>query len=349
MSDKLTVTAARKALGRQLAELRGAANVTQVELAGLTLFSRSTVANVEAGYQPASPKFWRKCDEVLATGGTLRAAYDDLEDLNREVHRTAATAANDERRSVIGEQRQGGTVTAVGRSVQPAISNALTTLGGPRAGVATSSDDLESRVLHAYQGHRDGAAGPLSLVLVGGYAGSGKTEFARFLSAVTGWTILDKDTLTRALVEQLLLAHGNDVNDRHTSFYVEHVRPFEYTCLRDAAMENLRCGVSTVVTAPFAREFADPDWFTRLQNRSAAHGARLSVVWMQCDDASMRDYIAYRGAARDSWKLNNWLDYLATIDCDFVPPFEHHAVDNRLNAAVALADQARTVAARVQA
>jgi len=63
----------------------------------------------------------------------------------------------------------------------------------------------------------------------------------------------------------------------------------------------------------------------------------------------MRDYIAYRGAARDSWKLNNWSDYLATIDCDFAPPFEHHAVDNRLNAAVALADQARTVAARVRA
>ena len=348
MINKLTVTAARKALGRQLAELRSAASLTQSDLAAMTSFSRSTVANVEAGYQSAGPKFWRKCDEVLETGGTLRAAYDDLEDLNRDVHRMAAVAADHERRSVMGQQRQGATATEARPSVEPAISDALTTLGSPR-GTDADTADLESRVLHAYQLHRDEAADPLSLVLVGGFAGSGKTEFARFLAAVTGWTILDKDTLTRALVEQLLLAHGSDVNDRHTSFYVEHVRPFEYRCLLDATTENLRCGVSTVATAPFAREFTDRDWFRRLQNRCAAQGARLSVVWMQCDEVSMRDYIAYRGAARDSWKLNKWPDYLATIDCKFAPPFEHHAVDNRLNAAVALADQARTVAARVRA
>ena len=349
MTDKVTVTAARKALGRQLAELRSAATLTQSDLAALTFFSRSTVANVEAGYQSASPKFWRKCDEVLETGGALRAGYDDLEDLNRDVHRAAAIAADDERRSVIDQRRPGDTATAARLPVEPAISDALTALGGRRGGADTDSDDLESRVLHAYRHHRDEARDPLSLILVGGFAGSGKTEFARFLSAVTGWTILDKDTLTRALVEQLLLAHGSDVNNRHTSFYVEQVRPFEYRCLLDAATENLRCGVSTVVTAPFAREFADFDWSRRLQNRCAAQGARLNIVWMQCDEASMHDYIAYRGAARDSWKLNNWSDYLATIDCDFAPPFEHHAVDNRLNAAVALADQARTVAARVRA
>jgi predicted kinase/DNA-binding XRE family transcriptional regulator len=349
VTDKLTVTAARKALGRQLAELRGAAALTQADLASLASFSRSTVANVEAGYQSAGPKFWRKCDEVLETGGALRTAYDDLENLNRDVHRSAAAAADGERRSVMDSQRQGGSTTTARPSVEPVISEALTTLMRPRRGTDTDAHDLESRVLHAYQHHRDEAHDPLSLVLVGGFAGSGKTEFARFLSAVTGWTILDKDTLTRALVEQLLLAHGSDVNDRHTPFYVEQVRPFEYRCLLDATRDNLRCGVSTVVTAPFAREFGDGDWFKRLQNRCAAQGARLSAVWMQCDEASMRDYIAYRGAARDSWKLNNWADYLATINCDFAPPFEHHAVDNRLNAAVALADQACTVAERVRA
>jgi hypothetical protein len=68
---------------------------------------------------------------------------------------------------------------------------------------------------------------------------------------------------------------------------------------------------------------------------------------MSCDETSMRDYIAFRGAARDSWKLENWQDYLATIDVRFRPPFEHHRVDNRLNAAIALADQARDVALRV--
>ncbi|MGQ0779174.1 MAG: AAA family ATPase [Pseudonocardiales bacterium] len=139
------------------------------------------------------------------------------------------------------------------------------------------------------------------------------------------------------------------MNDRHSTFYLEQVRPFEYRCLLDAMTENLRCGVSTVVTAPFVREFTDVDWLSRVRNRCATHGARLSVVWMKCDEESMHDYIAFRGAARDTWKLSNWADYRDTINPDFDPPFEHYTVDNRLNAAVALADQAREITARVQA
>lgn len=80
-----------------------------------------------------------------------------------------------------------------------------------------------------------------------------------------------------------------------------------------------------------------------------AYGARFSVVWMNCDEDSMRDYIVFRGAARDGWKITNWQDYLDTINPEFTPPFAHHSVDNRLNSAVALADQAREVAGRVQA
>ncbi|WP_433245940.1 hypothetical protein ACQPYK_44350 [Streptosporangium sp. CA-135522] len=37
------------------------------------------------------------------------------------------------------------------------------------------------------------------------YAGSGKTEFSRFLSDITGWAFLDKDSLTRCIVERLLV------------------------------------------------------------------------------------------------------------------------------------------------
>lgn len=357
MTDQPTITAARKVLGRQLAELRSAANLTQSELADLVLFSRSTVGNVEAGFHTAGPRFWRTCDEVLMTGGTLRAAHDELVDFTRELHRSAAGSAQGLRHSEIAQWRRDRTAgshdpaeasPAPSSDVDPAITNALTTLGGCGAYLSTGSDGLETRVLTAYQQHRNGNPDPLSLILVGGFAGSGKTEFARFLSAVTGWTILDKDTITRALVEQLLLANGGDPNDRHTPLYMEHVRPFEYRCLLDAATENLRCGVSTVVTAPFVREFADGDWFTRLENRCAAHRARLSVVWMTCDEESMHDYIAFRGAGRDSWKLNNWHDYLATIDASFEPPFSHHCVANHLNGAVALADQARDIAARVR-
>jgi transcriptional regulator with XRE-family HTH domain/predicted kinase len=353
MVERSTVTAAWGAFGKQLAELRAAEGLTQTALAKLIDCSRSTVANIEIGYQPASPGFCRKCDDVLSTGGVLRAALDELEELQRESHRRAAASAEDDRKAQIEEWRQQGRVipeNPANGAAALAIRQALTTLDGHDSGNSNGveSGDLKMCVLDAYQQQRSAAEAPC-IVLVGGFAGSGKSEFARFLSSVTGWTILDKDTITRALVERLLLAFGGDVNDRHSTLYMEHVRPFEYRCLMDAMTENLRCGVSTVVTGPFVREFADMQWMMRVRNRCAAYRARLSVVWMNCDEESMRDYIAFRGAARDSWKLNNWPDYIDTIDLEFAPPFDHHSVDNRLNAAVALADQAREIAARVQA
>lgn len=345
--EKSTITAARKAFGKQLAGLRGAASLTQADLAGLIGYSRSTVANIEAGYQRANPRFCRKSDDALSTDEVLRAAYDELEELQRELHHRAALSAQDDRKTTIKEWQQeacgGGVATS-------AIRRALATLTSHGSGKAdgVETGDLETCVLNAYQQQRT-TAESLHTVLIGGFAGSGKREFARFLSSITGWNILDKHTITHPLAERLLIAYDKDPNDRHSAFYREQVRPFEYRCLMDAMTENLRCGVSTVVTAPFVREFADADWTARVRNRCAAHRSRLSVVWMNCDEESMRDYIVFRGAARDSWKINNWQDYVDTIDLEFTPPFDHHSVDNRLNAAVALADQAREVAAHVLA
>jgi transcriptional regulator with XRE-family HTH domain len=55
-------------LGARLAALREAAGYTQASLARLVGYSRSTVANAEAG-QGAARHFWEMCDEVL--GGTM--------------------------------------------------------------------------------------------------------------------------------------------------------------------------------------------------------------------------------------------------------------------------------------
>jgi predicted kinase len=260
---------------------------------------------------------------VLSTGGVLRAGYDELEKLRRESHRLAALSAEDDRQAQIEEwrhARRAVTQAAGNGAATSAVRQALATLVGNGYGHSNGAepDDLETCVLNAYQQQRR-TSGPLCVVLVGGFAGSGKREFARFLSSVTGWTILDKHTITHVLAEHLLLAHGKDPNDRHSAFYIEQVRPLEYRCLIDAMTENLRCRVSTVVTAPFVRKFADVDWVERVRNRCAAYGARFSVVWLTCDEESMRDYIVFRGAARDSWKISNWQDYLDTIDPKFTP------------------------------
>ncbi|GGO83632.1 AAA family ATPase [Nonomuraea cavernae] len=180
-----------------------------------------------------------------------------------------------------------------------------------------------------------------TLTLVGGYAGSGKTEFSRFLSEITGWALLDKDSMTCAMAERLLTSLGGDLHDRHTELYLREVRPLEYRCLMETAFDNLHVGTSAILAAPFIAELADADWICRLTDRCAAMGVDVAVIWMSCDIESMRRHIEFRSAARDAWKLANWGTYTSGLDIHNIPATADIAVDNRLGAAIDLVKQTR--------
>jgi DNA-binding transcriptional regulator YhcF (GntR family) len=185
------------------------------------------------------------------------------------------------------------------------------------------------------------------LVLAGGYAGSGKTELGRMIARLTGWAMLDKDTITRPVVEAALEKFGIPPSDRESDTYREVVRPAEYEALMNSITENLECGVSVVATAPFISELHDQAWLDRLDAQCRALPARLTIVWVACDADSMRSYLKRRGAARDSWKLSHWENYLAVIDLGFAPPHEHVRIDNSLGSRP-LHDQARDLIARIR-
>ena len=188
-------------------------------------------------------------------------------------------------------------------------------------------------------------ANPL-LILVGGYAGSGKSEFGKAVAQVTGWPVVDKDVTARPMTEQLLEALGQDRNDRHGQVYIEKVRPLEYRCTMEAAERNIQCGHSTIVTAPFLREMSSPTWTSELKNRCEWIGCEPVYVWMDCDMDTMRVHIERRGAARDAWKIANWSEYEATVDLAMRPCVPHVVVDNRANAALSLAAQALALTQR---
>ncbi|MFG1755230.1 AAA family ATPase [Streptosporangium sandarakinum] len=206
---------------------------------------------------------------------------------------------------------------------------------------------LRNRVVDAWRRRHGGGSPKPILVLVGGYAGSGKTEFSRFLSDITGWAFLDKDSLTRCIVERLLISLGGDPHDRHTELYLKEVRPFEYRCLMETAWDNLKVGTSAILSAPFIAELKDAEWFARLENRCAAKGVDVAAIWVRCDPESMREYIEFRGAARDAWKLENWEQYVTGLDVETSPPTAHVTVDNRLGSAISLADQTREALKRI--
>ncbi|MEV7547699.1 AAA family ATPase [Streptomyces sp. NPDC089915] len=226
----------------------------------------------------------------------------------------------------------------------PAVERALLRMIAPAVDEAAGRPDLRQRVIDAWKRrHTGGDPHRPVLLLVGGYAGSGKTELARFLVRLTGWPLLDKDPLTRPLAERLLTALGGDPDDRHTELYREHVRPAEYDCLMGSALANARCGISTVLCAPFTAEMTDPAWMRRLSDRANAMGVDVLPLWVRCDEESMREHIGSRGAARDAWKLAGWDAYAATLDTDLRPAVPHLLVDNRLGRAVTLADRVRQV------
>jgi DNA-binding transcriptional regulator YhcF (GntR family)/predicted kinase len=166
------------------------------------------------------------------------------------------------------------------------------------------------------------------VVIIGGYAGSGKTELGRVLARETGWPMLDKDTLTRPVVEAALEILGLSPNDRESDAYLTRIRPREYEALIAATDENLACGNSVIATAPFIREFRDAAWVARVEASFSAKNASTTFVWVHCDADTMHTYIRHRGAARDAAKLVDWPGYLAGIDVDFRPITRHHVIHN---------------------
>ncbi|MEU7406607.1 MULTISPECIES: AAA family ATPase [unclassified Streptomyces] len=187
----------------------------------------------------------------------------------------------------------------------------------------------------------------LTLALVGGYAGSGKSEAGKLLAAATGWAMLDKDTISRPMTEQLLRAMGGDPDDRHTPTYLEHARPLEYECLLKAGWENVECGVSAILVAPFLAEAADQQWTSRVLRRCRRLGARFEVLWVDSDGESMRERLISRNATRDTWKLTYWPTYVNGIDLELRPAMQHHLIDNRITASRPLAEQVEAVAQRL--
>ncbi|QXJ22876.1 AAA family ATPase [Actinomadura graeca] len=164
------------------------------------------------------------------------------------------------------------------------------------------AETLKTRLANAWHGRAvANAGGNPVLVLVGGYAGSGKTEFARFLSDLSGWALLDKDALTRRMTERLLISLGADRHDRHTDLYKTQVRPHEYRSLLNVAYNNTECGISLILAAPVISELNNPSWLPRLTHGCQAKGVDVTSIWVHSDLDTMHEYIELRDAPRDSW------------------------------------------------
>ena len=133
----------------------------------------------------------------------------------------------------------------------------------------------------------------LTLRIVIGTAGSGKSTIAQRLAREYGAAYLDKDAMSARFVEAALLAAGYDAGDRESNaFYRDRILPLEYDSLLDVAGANLRLGRPVVIDAPFSPYLSDPDFITRC--------------------ATLQHRLRERGLERDADKLAHWDEYWAT-------------------------------------
>jgi predicted kinase len=165
-------------------------------------------------------------------------------------------------------------------------------------------------------------------IYIGGYAGSGKSEFAHALARETGWALLDKDTISRPIIEPALKELGSSFEDRESDIYKLRIRPREYEALAAVVDDNIKCGISVIATAPFLQEFNDQSWIDHTFARATATGADLTLVWVRCSLDTMLMYLRRRGAARDTWKLTHWDEYAEGVDLSYRPLADHVVVEN---------------------
>ncbi|MGW0250822.1 AAA family ATPase [Nocardia goodfellowii] len=166
------------------------------------------------------------------------------------------------------------------------------------------------------------------VVYVGGFPGSGKSEFARTLARATNWAILDKDTIARPLIEPALEDLGQSVNDRESDIYVDRLRPREYEALEGVVNDNVAVGTSVIATAPYIREFTNRAWLDQVTARGETYQADSTFVWVRCSLETMLMYLRRRGAGRDQGKLADWDRYSAGLNLDFRPEVEHVVINN---------------------
>ncbi|MBG0738834.1 ATP-binding protein [Paeniglutamicibacter antarcticus] len=186
------------------------------------------------------------------------------------------------------------------------------------------------------------------VIIVAGHAGSGKTEFSKQIADRTGWPLLDKDTLTRPFVESLADQLVGDPNDRHSITYLEDIRPLEYQTLLETMWEILEYGArGVVVTAPFVMELFDANWLENFDFDCDLKDSQLTVVWVHCDDETLKGRIIERGAARDRWKILNWAEWVASLGVPSLRETDVH-VDNSVESIASLSSSVDALVSRLE-
>ena len=155
------------------------------------------------------------------------------------------------------------------------------------------------------------------LILVTSPPACGKTFISKQLSKTLKHVVyLDKDTLI-VLSKQIYKVAGEPY-DRSSKFFEENIRDFEYEAVVALALEALDYDDIVLINAPFTEEIRDITYINNLKVSLKDKNARLTVVWVETSIEVCKQRMIDRNSDRDTWKLANWDEYIAT--CNFSIP-----------------------------
>ena len=149
------------------------------------------------------------------------------------------------------------------------------------------------------------------MILVTSPPASGKTYVSKQIAKnLHNIVYLDKDALI-PLSSRVFHVAGEE-NNRSSAFFEEHIRNYEYITILDIGFEALEYADLVLINAPFTREVRDNEYMQSLKYKLANMDADLVVIWVETDIEVTRQRMIKRNSPRDTWKLSNWEEYVAS-------------------------------------
>lgn len=167
------------------------------------------------------------------------------------------------------------------------------------------------------------------LILVTSPPACGKTFISKKLAEQLRHVVyLDKDTLI-VLSKQIFKVAGEEYN-RSSDFFEEHIRDYEYDAIIDLGLEALLYEDMVLINAPFTREIRDKKFMDSMKEKLAEINAELCVVWVVTDPEVCHQRMIARGSDRDTWKLENWDEYIKGVNFEIPELLKDPSQENSL-------------------
>ena len=81
------------------------------------------------------------------------------------------------------------------------------------------------------------------------------------------------------------------------------------------AYDALRYEDYVLVNAPFTREIHSADYLAMLRKKLKSElDAQLVIIWVKTSPETCHQRMIERASDRDTWKLENWDEYISKID-----------------------------------